>query len=215
MTADECRLLVVVDESHSRDRLSNSFRNECAWAVEACGTQHAFDRVGQSSYDLALIDASMQGANWLELCSELHASAKDTGIVVLSGRDSEQETIQALDAGADEYIRKPFRLRELVARCRALLRRVRQSEGEEGVIQTGDLVLDLGRRILRKAGNVIRLTPTEYDLLVFFMKHPDSLLRRAQLLSAIWGAEYREEAEYLMTEPWLGYRFCTSSAELS
>ena len=124
--------------------------------------------------------------------------------------------------------------RELSARCRFLLRRVRaRKDTGLSVIQTGDLVL--GCRIVRKAGNVIRLTPTEYDLLVFFMQHPDSLLRRVQLLSAIWGAQCREEVEYLrtyvrqlrkkieedpanpkylLTEPWLGYRFC-SSTELS
>lgn len=228
----QCRLLVVDDERRSRNSLSIFFRNECCWTVEACGTQVAFEWVKRESYDLVLIDASTEGANSLELCSELHASTKETGIIVLSWRDSEKDTIQALETGADDYITKPFRPRELVARCRALLRRVRaRNDREESVIQAGDLILDLGRRIVRKAGNVIRLTPTEYDLLVFFMKHPDSLLRRAQLLSAIWGTEYCNEAEYLrnyvgqlrkkieedpanpkylMTEPWVGYRFCTS-----
>ena len=175
----------------------------------------------------------MQGAIWLELCREFHALAKDTGVVVLSVRDSEKDTIQALEAGADEYISKPFRLRELVARCRALSRRVRTGQDSElGAIQMGDLVLDLGRRILRKAGKVIRLTPTEYDLLVFFYETSRLAVEtRSTAQRHLGGAQCREDVEYLriyvrqlrqkieedpadpkylVTERGLGYRFCTS-----
>jgi two-component system, OmpR family, KDP operon response regulator KdpE len=141
--------------------------------------------------------------------------------------------VQALEAGADDYVTKPFRLGELTARCRAVLRRVHAGNAAGEVsISAGDLELDLNRRLLRKAGKVVHLTPTEFNLLAFLMKNQGIPLNHAKLLRTIWGPEYGEELEYLrsyvrllrkkiendpaqpkylVTEPWLGYRFCSPS----
>lgn len=232
MVKDERRVLIVSDEPPLRKLLRSSLQNDGFRAVEECSIEQSFELISGRLFDLVLIDINLQWANGLELCREMRALGKDTGVVMITLRDSETHTVEALEAGADDCITKPFRLRELVARCRAVVRRVRaDKDPEEGIIEAGELVVDLGRRVVRKAGNIIRLTPTEFNLLVFLMKHSDVLVRHAKLLSAIWGPACREQVEYLRcyvrqlrkkieddpanpkylrTEPWLGYRFCTS-----
>ena len=184
----------------------------------------------QHTFDLALLDINMPGVSGLELCRQMRDLGQAIGILMVTVRDAENDVVQALEAGADDYVVKPFRLDELTARCRAVLRRIHAgSAAEESSIRVGDLELDLGRRILRKAGNAVRLTPTEFSLLAFLMKNEGVPLPHARLLRAIWGPEYGAELEYLrsyvrllrkkieddpaqpqylVTERWLGYRFC-------
>ena len=144
-------------------------------------------------------------------------------------RDSEDDKIQALEAGADDYVTKPFLVRELIARLQAVLRRIRVETAEGApVLRAGKLELDVEHRTLRRAGEEIRLSPTEFDLLRYLMQHRDVAIEHARLLQAVWGPEYGHELEYLrayirllrkkieddpaqpqylLTEPWLGYRF--------
>ena len=145
-------------------------------------------------------------------------------------RDSEEDTVQALEAGADDYITKPFRVRELLARLSAITRRAHRSQDEvvEPILCAGNLRLDVKHRILRKAGVEIHLSPIEFSLLHYFMQNPNVPLHHTKLLRAVWGLEYGQELEYLrtyirllrkkiedapahpeyiLTEPWLGYRF--------
>ena len=148
---------------------------------------------------------------------------------MLTVRDSEDDKVLALEAGADDYVTKPFHLRELVARVRSVLRRT----GAEGsppppVIRAGELELDLERRSLRKAGKIIHLSPKEFELLSFLMQHKNVSITHARILRTIWGPEYGDEPDHLrsyaktlrkkieddpahprhlLTEPWVGYRF--------
>jgi len=233
MMTEECSVLVVDDEPPLRRVLRSSLRNSGFLVEEARSADEALELIAKRQFDLALIDINMPGANGFELCEQLRDSGRQIGIVMVTVRDSEKDTVQALEAGADDYITKPFRLGELVARCNAVLRRVQANNiQDKGVIQAGDLEIDLDRRLLRKRRKVVRLTPTEFSLLVFLMKNPGVLLTHAKLLGAIWGPEYREEVEYLrsyirqlrkkieddpaqpkylLTEPWLGYRFYSAS----
>jgi two-component system KDP operon response regulator KdpE len=148
-------------------------------------------------------------------------------------RDSVSDMVQALEAGADDYVTKRFRFRELAARVRAVLRRTQEENAVElHLLRAGDLEVDQDRRLLRRAGKMVHLTPTEFDLLVFLMKNEGILLTHSELLQRIWGPEYGEELEYLrtymgmlrkkieddpakprylFTEPWVGYRFCNPS----
>lgn len=233
MMTEECSVLVVDDEPPLRRVLRSSLRNSGFVVEEACSVEEALELIGKRQFNLALIDINMPGENGFELCEQLRDMGRQIGIVMVTVRDSEKDIVQALEAGADDYITKPFRLGELVARCNAVLRRVQANNTpDKGVIQAGDLEMDLDRRLLRKRRKVVRLTPTEFSLLVFLMKKPGVLLTHAKLLGAIWGPEYREDVEYLrsyirqlrkkieddpaqpkylLTEPWLGYRFYSAA----
>ena len=113
-------------------------------------------------------------------------------------RDAEDDKVRALDAGADDYVTKPFRLRELLARLRAVLRRVNFDDTKEaGVLQAGDLEIDLERRVLRRTGKQVHLSPKEFDLLAYLMRNLDAPVTHVKLLRAVWGPEYGNELEYL------------------
>jgi len=148
---------------------------------------------------------------------------------MITVRDTEEDTVQALEAGADDYIRKPFRVGEMLARLAALTRRARIHDVEETPpIVVGDLELDLKHRVLRKEGDEVHLSPIEFSLLQYLMQNPNVPIHHTKLLRAVWGLEYGQELEYLrtyirlirkkiekdparpeyiVTEPWLGYRF--------
>jgi two-component system, OmpR family, KDP operon response regulator KdpE len=233
MSTKQFSVLVVDDEPPLREMLRTSLRSSGFAVKEARAAEEALKVINERTIDLALLGINMPGLNGLELCRHLRALGHLVGIVMVIVRDAEKDMIEALEAGADDCVTKPFRLGELTARCHAVLRRVyAHNAAEEVSINAGDLELDLGRRVLRKAGKVVHLAPTEFNLLAFLMKNQGVPLTHAKLLRTIWGPEYGEELEYLrsyvrllrkkiendpahpkylVTEPWLGYRFCSPS----
>jgi two-component system KDP operon response regulator KdpE len=177
---------------------------------------------------MLLLDINMPGMGGIEACRRIRALMPHLGIVMVTVLDAEHDMVQALEAGADDYVTKPFRFGELVARLRAVLRRVAPQDMTT-VLQAGDLEIDFDRRLLRRSGELVHLTPTEFDLLALLMRNQGMPLTHAKLLRTIWGPEYGEELEYLrayvrtlrkkiendpaqpkyiLTEPWVGYRFC-------
>jgi two-component system KDP operon response regulator KdpE len=166
----------------------------------------------------------------IQACRAIRAQLPKIGIVIVTVQDAESEIVKALEAGADDYITKPIRLRELVARLRAVLRRI-QSENsiELELLRAEGLELDIERHTLYRRGEIVHLTPTEFELLAMLMRNEGSPVTHAKLLRSIWGPEYGTELEYLcsfiktlrqkieddpatpkyiVTEPWVGYRFC-------
>jgi two-component system, OmpR family, KDP operon response regulator KdpE len=200
---------------------------------EACTPSKLWKRSGSGHSIWFLLDVSMPGVQALELCAQLRALEPEIGILLPTVSTAEKDIVKVLEAGADDYITKPFREDQLLARCRVVLRRIRAANAKEEVpISAGDLELDLGRRRLRKAGEVVHLTPTEFNLLALLMKNQGMALTHAQLLRTVWGPEYGAELEYLrsyvrmlrkkietdptppkylVTEPCLGCRFCSSA----
>ena len=179
--------------------------------------------------DLVLLDINMPGMGGLEACRRIRAAIPPIGIIMITVREAEEDIIQALGAGADDYLTKPFRIRELIARLGAVVRRSKGPAGPEiTMLRAGKLELDVGRRTLQKRGEDVHLSPIEFDLLLYMMQHCEIPLDHSKLLRAIWGPEYGQEFEYLrtyvrlirrkiednparpeyiLTEPWLGYRF--------
>jgi two-component system KDP operon response regulator KdpE len=179
------------------------------------------------SPDLVITDLSMPGVSGVELCREIRRLAA-TPILVLSVRDQDRSKVEALDAGADDYVTKPFSMEELQARVRAHLRRVAVPEAEAShPIQTGDFIIDAEAHRVTVRGTDVRLTPKQFELLLYMAKHAGRVLTHRALLTAVWGihsvgqpeylrvfiGQLRKKIEigpkpYLVTEPWIGYRFC-------
>jgi len=186
--AERFRVLVVDGDPLLRRMLHASLRSSGFAVEEARTAEEALEVMRERTFDLALLYIDTPGANGVNLCRQMRALGESIGIVMVSARDAEKDMVQALEAGADDYISKPFRLGELTARCHALLRRIHGGNAAaEASISVGNLELDLGRRLLRKAGKVVHLTPTEFNLLAFLMKNQGIPLTHAKLLRTIWG----------------------------
>lgn len=177
---------------------------------------------------LVVTDLSMPNMNGLELCRRLR-TITTAPIIVLSVKGEESIKVEALDAGADDYVTKPFGMSELVARVRAALRRSPPAENDLAtILEEDDFRIDLESRDVRVVDKEVRLSPKEFELLVYFMRHPGKVLTHRNLLNAIWGGNSVEQTEYLrvfirhlrmkleadpkrpryiLTEPWVGYRF--------
>jgi two-component system KDP operon response regulator KdpE len=183
--------------------------------------------------DLVVTDLSMPNMNGLKLCQRLRA-VSPVPIIILSVKSDEAAKIEALDLGADDYVTKPFGMGELLARVRAALRRSPEPPADETVIQDGDFYVDLSTRSVQVAGKEVKLSPKEFDLLVYFVRHAGKVLTHHALLGKIWGGDYTDQTEYLrvfvrhlrkkieldpakpryiLTEPWIGYRFLPGPAE--
>jgi two-component system KDP operon response regulator KdpE len=197
--------------------------------AESSNGEHALKRVEERQFQAVLLDVNMPGAGGIATCREMRRKDPRLQILMLTVRDREADKIEALDAGADDYITKPFSIPELAARLRSAVRRSATTENDScAPIQIGDIELDSARRTVRKAGLPLRLTPKEFDLLQYLMNRPGVPLAHAKLLQAVWGAEYGQELEYLrtfmhqlrkkleddpsspeylLTEPYFGYRF--------
>jgi len=194
------RLLVVDDETAIRWALRKTLERMDFEISEAESGEEALARLRTSRFDVALLDIGMPGMNGIEACRRIRKLMPLLGIVMLTVRNSEEDKIQALDAGADDYITKPFHVGELVARLRATVRRVLASQGDPPTaIRIGEIELDPARRQVKRAGTEIRLTPTEFELLHLLMSHAGLPLTHARILAAVWGPEYCGELEYLRT----------------
>lgn len=221
------KILIVDDDPQIRRVLRTTLVVQGYEVADARSGEDALEKLREGKYDLILLDMNMEGMDGIETCREIRA-ASDVAIVMLTVRDTERDKVSALDAGADDYVTKPFSTPELLARVRAALRRVPSLENGPQVIKAGELELDLQARRIRLRGNSIRLTPKEFELLRYLALHPNIPIPHMKLLQAVWGPDYGEEVEYLrvfinqlrkkieadpgspqfiLTEPWVGYRF--------
>jgi two-component system KDP operon response regulator KdpE len=190
----------VDDEPAIRWALRKTLQGRNFEIQEAETGEQAIALVRTICVDAVLLDIEMLGMNGIETCRKLRKLMPLLGIVMLTVKNSEEDKIRALDAGADDYITKPFHIRELAARLRAAVRRARASQGDDAAaIRIGDIELDPARRTVKNAGVTIHLTPKEFELLHFLMSHAGFPLTHARILAAVWGPEYGGELEYLRT----------------
>ncbi len=223
-TAEHRRILVVDDEPQITRVLRTSLSVQRYDVRVANDGDSALDIVKEWTPDLVITDLSMPNMDGLELCRRLRAKSQ-VPIIVLSVRGEERTKVQALDAGADDYVTKPFSMDELMARVRANLRRA--PSVEDGAVDAGALHIDIAAHTAQFRGNEIRLTPKEFEVLTYLAQHPGKVVAHRALLGAVWGANSTEQPEYLrvfishlrgkleavgageciVTEPWVGYRF--------
>jgi len=193
-------ILIADDDSDLRMVLRRTLEALGFDVAESCSGEQAVREVEVSRFDAVLMDANMPGAGGVQACRDLRRMAPHLQILMLTVRDSEAEKIEALDAGADDYITKPFSIPELAARLRSAVRRSSTVSGDRGApIVVGGIELDPSRRIVRKAGSILRLTPKEFDLLHYLMSHRGLPVPHSKLLQVVWGAGYGQELEYLRT----------------
>jgi len=194
------RILVVDDERSIRRALQNTLHGMGFHVDDASTGEAALQLVREEKYDVVLLDVNMPGMGGIRACREMRRSLPRLGILMLTVRDSEDDKVAALDAGADDYVTKPFNVRELAARIRAAVRRSSASQVDpDAEIRIGNIELDPARRLVRKAGAPVHLTPKEFDLLRYLMAHAGLPITHARLLHAVWGPEYGGELEYLRT----------------
>jgi two-component system KDP operon response regulator KdpE len=223
------RILVVDDEPQITRVLRAGLASRGFEVRVAADGEEALRAFADWPADLVVTDLSMPALGGIELCRRLRALS-EVPIIVLSVRGEERTKVEALNAGADDYVTKPFGLEELVARVRAALRRASAVPAQPAAAQlaAGDFKIDLDARVVMVAGKQVRLTPTEFELLVYLMRHPGKVLTHSALLAAVWGTGHEEQVEYLrvfvgnlrkkveadpsspryiVTEPWVGHRF--------
>ncbi len=221
-------ILVVDDEAQITRVLKTTLSGHGYGIRTAADGEEALQIMKDWSPDLIVTDLRMPNMDGLELCRRVRAQSR-TPIIVLSVKGEEAIKVEALDAGADDYVTKPFSVNELLARIRATLRRASAPEQPDtAVIAVGDFRIDIPARAVGVKDHEIRLTPKEFDLLVYFAKHPGKVITHRALLAAVWGPNSVEQPEYLrvfvghlrkklepdesapryiVTEPWVGYRF--------
>jgi two-component system KDP operon response regulator KdpE len=193
-------ILIVDDDASVRHALHVTLRTLGFRISEVSGGEEALALACAFPYDVVLLDMNMPGMDGLETCRRLRRLFPQIAIVILSVRDSEEDKVNALEAGADDYVTKPFHIRELTARIRAGVRRSQALEDKAKTpIRISDIELDPVRRQICRAGNLIRLTPKEFDLLHYLMAHAGTPITHVRLLRAIWGPDYGDEVEYLRT----------------
>jgi two-component system KDP operon response regulator KdpE len=194
------KLLIVDDEAAIRWALQKTLQRMNFEIVEAETGEQAIALVRTVRFDAVLLDIGMPGMNGIETCRKVRKLMPLLGIVMLTVKNAEEDKIQALDAGADDYITKPFHVGELAARLRAAVRRAHASRADDAAtISIGEIELDPPRRQVRRAGVEVHLTPKEFELLHLLMSHAGLPLTHRRILSAVWGPEYGGELEYLRT----------------
>jgi two-component system, OmpR family, KDP operon response regulator KdpE len=229
MNAGESRVLVVDDEPQIVRGLRVILTNAGYRVEEATTKQEALDAVSVRPPDALVLDLVLPDGSGIEVCEEIRRWSQ-VPIVVLSAVGDEQQKVRALDAGADDYVTKPFGSEELLARMRAVLRR--RSEEGDSAVHVGELEIDLADRSVRRDGEQLHLTPIEFDLLSKLAEHPGRLVTHRQLLQEVWGPGYEDETHYLrvhfahvrakiepdpsnpryvITEPGIGYRLQADS----
>ena len=192
-------LLIVDDERSIRLSLRTILSNFGFEIVEAARGEEALALVRSESFDAVLLDINMPGMGGIEVCRLMRKAAPRLPILMLTVQGGEERKVEALDAGADDYITKPFQLRELTARLRGAVRRNKSLDDSEAAILIGDVLIDPGRHLVEKAGKPVHLTPKQFELLHFLMAHAGRPVPHARLLHSVWGPEYGNELEYLRT----------------
>jgi two-component system, OmpR family, KDP operon response regulator KdpE len=226
------KILVVDDDPQIRRVMKATLVAHSYEVVEARTGENALEVISAELPNLVLLDMNLPGMGGLETCQAIRTGS-DIPVVILSVRNSEKDKVAALDAGADDYVTKPFGVEELLARIRAALRRSpASSEGGPAGYTTRDLEMDFAARRVRVRGADVRLTPKEYELLRYLVLHAGKPVTHREVLQAVWGPDYGDEPEYLrvfvnqlrkkieanparpkfiVTEPWVGYRFVGES----
>jgi two-component system KDP operon response regulator KdpE len=222
------RHILVVDDEPQITRVLRTTLSAQGYDIRvAHDGESALELMKDWRPDLVLTDLAMPNMDGIELCRRVR-SASDVPIIVLSVREQERAKVEALDAGADDYVTKPFGMHELLARIRANLRRAPGRDDTQPVIEDGDFRIDLEARSVAVSGREVRLTPKEFEVLVYLARHPRKVVTTRALLSSVWGPNSTEQPEYvrvfvghlrkklepdtdtpryILTEPWVGYRF--------
>jgi two-component system KDP operon response regulator KdpE len=222
------RLLIVEDEAEIRRFVRLALESEGIEVYEADGVKRAIVEAGTRRPDLVVLDLGLPDGDGVDFIRDLRGWS-DVPLIVLSARTAESDKIAALDAGADDYLIKPFGSGELLARVRAQLRRRSAGTAQRAAqVSFGDVSLDLARRVVQRGGETLHLTPIEFRLLAHLVGHPDCVLTHRQLLKAVWGPSHMEDSHYvrifmgqlrrkleadpsrprhLLTEVGVGYRF--------
>ena len=220
------RILVVDDDPQIRRVLKVTLSREGFEIDDTKDGESALEKIREMRFDLVLLDINMPGMSGLEVCRAIRSSS-EIAIIMLTVRDDEADTVEALDAGADDYVTKPFKPSELSARIRAALRRAPGGQGPDGRLALGETSIDFDTREVTSGGRRVRLTPKEFDLLRYLVAHANKVISHRQLLQAVWGPDYGDQVDYLrvvvnqlrkkiepapaipvylLTEPWVGYR---------
>jgi two-component system, OmpR family, KDP operon response regulator KdpE len=230
------RILVVDDDPQMRRVMKVTLTGQGYEVDVALTGEGALEKVRERRFDLVLLDMNMPGIGGLETCSRLRAHS-DVAIIVLTVRDDELDKVAALDAGADDYVTKPFKSSELAARIRAALRRTPAGHGlAQGTLVLGEAEIDFdARQVVTADGRRLRLRPKEFELLRHLVAHPNTVLSHRELLQAVWGPDYGDQVDYLrvvvtqlrkklepmpstpvylVTEPWVGYRLAVPESDV-
>jgi len=205
------RVLVVDDDRAVRDSLRRSLEFNGYEVVLAADGAEGLVAVGAQHPDVVVVDVMMPRLDGIETTRALRAAGNDVPILVLTARDAVGDRVEGLDAGADDYLTKPFALEELLARLRALLRRVVPDDGENEVLTFSDLTMDVASRDVARGGRPIELTRTEFTLLEMFLRRPRRVLDRSFILEEVWGYDFPTSANSL--EVYVGYLRRKTEAE--
>lgn len=223
------RVLIVDDEPETLKYVGANLKIRGYDVVTAADGGEALQRADEDVFDLVLLDITMPGPDGFAVCQAVRQRST-VPIIMLTARGQEKDKVKALDLGADDYITKPFGIDELLARVRSVLRRSQQDTSTAETLNVGELTINFVQRRVTRSGQDIKLTPTEYQLLVQLARSAGKVLSHAILLQRVWGPEYGEESDYLwayvrrlrrkieedpdhprylLTEPGVGYRFST------
>ncbi len=223
------KILVIDDDPQIRRVMRTTLTSHGYQVNDARSGEEGLDELRNSSYDLVLLDVNMPGMGGMETCRMIRSSS-EIAIIMLTVNNAERQKVEALDAGADDYVTKPFSTPELLARIRATLRRLPQVPGQENLqpLVAEGVNLDLSSREVTVRGQTSRLTAREFELLSYLLARPNKTLAHRELLQAVWGPDYGDELEYLrvfinrlrkkiepdpskprflVTDAWAGYRF--------
>ena len=225
------RILVVDDDPQIRRVMRVTLTGQGYEVDDARSGESALEKLRDERFDLVLLDMNMPGMGGLETCRAIRAQS-EIAIIMLTVRDTESDKVDALDAGADDYITKPYNPSELLARIRAALRRTPWTQGPAGRLALGVVEIDFDTRQVARGRTRVRLTPKEFDLLRYLVAHANKVVSHRELLQAVWGPDYGDQVDYLrvvvnqlrkkieakpsspvhlLTEPWVGYRLQVGS----
>lgn len=233
MSVAPAKILIVDDEPQIRRVLRTSLTAQGYMVSDARSGEEALMKIREERFDLILLDVNMPGMGGLEACRQVRA-VSEAAIIMLTVRNTEQDKVAGLDAGADDYVTKPFGMTELLARIRANLRRVPiTASSATQVVEFDGITINFPAHRVTVRGNEVRLTPKEFDLLQVLLATPNMPIPHQRLLQSVWGPDYGDQVEYLhvfvnqirkklepdpakprylITEPRLGYRFCLPPA---